>query len=121
MTGWPIAFSPRPIDRQAHRPQRSADQLADVADTLSRLAPGMEALEPAIATLQDAVMSLTLVVDPLSNIAGRIPLPGAARHGVRRRGRCVPSASSTTTSEPLGSDCAALRRAVSARIVAPLG
>ena len=45
------------------------EQLADVADTLSRLAPGMEALEPAIATLQDAVMSLTLVVNPLSNIA----------------------------------------------------
>jgi hypothetical protein len=36
----------------------------------------MEALEPAIATLQDAVMSLTMVVNPLSNIADRIPLPG---------------------------------------------
>jgi hypothetical protein len=36
----------------------------------------MEALEPAIATLQDAVNSLTFVVNPLSNIAERIPLPG---------------------------------------------
>jgi hypothetical protein len=36
----------------------------------------MEALEPAIATLQDAVISLTMVVNPLSNIADRIPLPG---------------------------------------------
>jgi hypothetical protein len=36
----------------------------------------MEALEPAIATLQDAVMSLTMVVNPLSSIAERIPLPG---------------------------------------------
>jgi hypothetical protein len=52
------------------------EQLADVANTLSRLAPGMEALEPAISTLQDAVMALTMVVNPLSNIADRIPLPG---------------------------------------------
>jgi len=36
----------------------------------------MEALEPAIATLQDAVIALTMVVNPLSNIADRIPLPG---------------------------------------------
>jgi hypothetical protein len=43
---------------------------------MSRLAPGMEALEPAIATLQDAVMALTMVVNPLSNIADRIPFPG---------------------------------------------
>ena len=35
-----------------------------------------QALEPAIATLQDAVMSLTMVVNPLSSIAERIPLPG---------------------------------------------
>jgi len=45
----------------------------------------MEALEPAIATLQDAVMSLTLVVNPLSSIAERIPLPG------RRPSRRTPS------------------------------
>ena len=46
----------------------------------------MEALEPAIATLQDAVMGLTMVVNPLSNIADRIPLPGrrARRPGVPR-------------------------------------
>ena len=52
------------------------EQLAAVADTLSRLAPGMEALEPAIATLQDAVDVADLVVNPLSNIAERIPFPG---------------------------------------------
>ena len=34
----------------------------------------MEALEPAIETLQEAVIALTLVVNPLSNIAERIPL-----------------------------------------------
>ncbi|AGL26236.1 hypothetical protein J113_05345 [Mycobacterium tuberculosis CAS/NITR204] len=51
------------------------EQLADVADA-ARLTPGMEALEPAIATLQDAVIALTMVVNPLSSIAERIPLPG---------------------------------------------
>ena len=65
------------------------DQLADVADTLARLTPGMEALEPAIATLQDAVMALTMVVNPLSNIADRIPLPG--RRPRRSPSRPVPS------------------------------
>ncbi|PBJ49304.1 hypothetical protein BI298_15205, partial [Mycobacterium avium subsp. hominissuis] len=59
------------------------DQLADVADTLARLTPGMEALEPAIATLQDAVVALTMVVNPLSNIADRIPLPGRRRPSSR--------------------------------------
>ena len=52
------------------------EQLTDLADALARLAPGMEALEPAIATLQDAVTALTLVVNPLSNIAARFPFPG---------------------------------------------
>ena len=52
------------------------EQLANVADTLNRLTPGMEALAPTIDTLEDAVMSLTMVVNPLSNIADRIPLPG---------------------------------------------
>jgi hypothetical protein len=51
------------------------EQLANVADTLSRMAPGMEALDSAIETLQDAVIALTMVVNPLSNIAERIPLP----------------------------------------------
>src|SRR5690625_740393 len=59
------------------------EQLANVADTLSRLAPGMEALEPAIETLQEAVIALTLVVNPLSNIAERIPL--LPRRGGSRR------------------------------------
>ena len=36
----------------------------------------MEALEPAISTLQDAVIALTMVVNPLSNIAERFPFPG---------------------------------------------
>jgi hypothetical protein len=52
------------------------EQLAYVADTLNRLTPGMEALAPTIEALQDAVTSLTMVVNPLSNIADRIPLPG---------------------------------------------
>jgi len=64
-------------------------KLADVADTLARLTPGMEALEPAISTLQDAVMALTMVVNPLSNIADRIPLPG--RRPRRSSSRPVPS------------------------------
>ncbi|RFD26009.1 hypothetical protein MUBE_05890 [Mycobacterium uberis] len=51
------------------------EQLTDLVDTLGRLTPGMEALEPTIATLQDAVSALTLVVNPLSNMAERIPLP----------------------------------------------
>ncbi|PQM45916.1 hypothetical protein C1Y40_03922 [Mycobacterium talmoniae] len=33
----------------------------------------MEALQPAIDTLQEAVIALTMVVNPLSNIAERIP------------------------------------------------
>lgn len=50
----------------------------------------MEALEPAIATLQDAVVALTMVVNPLSSIADRIPLPGR-RTGRRAPSRPVPS------------------------------
>jgi hypothetical protein len=50
----------------------------------------MEALEPAIATLQDAVIGLTMVVNPLSNIADRIPLPGR-RPGRRTSSRSVRS------------------------------
>ena len=69
--------------------KRQLEQLADVADTLARLAPGMEALEPAIATLQDAVTALTLVVNPLSSIAERFPLPG--RRPRRSSSRTVPS------------------------------
>jgi hypothetical protein len=60
------------------------EQLAIVADTLNRLTPGMEALAPTIDTLQDAVSSLTLMVNPLSNFADRIPLPG--RRMARRSG-----------------------------------
>lgn len=52
------------------------EQLADVADTLNRLAPGLEALAPTIETLREAVTMLVGVVNPLSDIAGRIPLPG---------------------------------------------
>ncbi len=55
------------------------EQLAIVADTLNRVTPGMEALAPTIDTLQDAVASLTLMVNPLSNFAERIPLPGRRR------------------------------------------
>jgi hypothetical protein len=57
------------------------EQLADVADTLNRLTPGLEALAPTIDALHDAVVTLSQVVNPLSNIADRIPFPG------RRAGR----------------------------------
>ncbi|MGH3555170.1 MAG: hypothetical protein ACRDT5_21805, partial [Mycobacterium sp.] len=49
------------------------------------------ALEPAIATLQDAVISLTLVVNPLSNIAERIPLLPGRRPSRRSSPRPVRS------------------------------
>jgi len=52
------------------------EQLADVAETLNRLTPGLEALEPTIEALREAVIVLSQVVNPLSNIAGRIPIPG---------------------------------------------
>lgn len=52
------------------------EQLADVADTLNRLTPGLEALAPTIETLREAVTMLAAVVNPLSNIAERIPIPG---------------------------------------------
>ena len=52
------------------------EQLATVTDSLNRLAPGMEALTPTVEALRDAVLAMTRVVDPLSNIAERIPLPG---------------------------------------------
>lgn len=55
------------------------EQLADVADTLNRLTPGLEALAPTIETLREAVVTLSAVVNPLSNIADRIPLPGRPR------------------------------------------
>ena len=53
--------------------------------------PGMEALAPTIETLREAVIVADLVVNPLSNIAERIPLPGRRRHGAGRRGLCVPA------------------------------
>ena len=52
------------------------EQLTVVTDSLNRLAPGMEALTPTVEALRDAVIAMTKVVDPLSNIAERIPLPG---------------------------------------------
>ena len=36
----------------------------------------MEALTPTVEALRDAVIAMTRVVDPLSTIAERIPLPG---------------------------------------------
>ena len=51
------------------------EQLAAVTDSLNRLAPGMEELAPTIEMLRDAVVAMTLVVNPLSTIAERIPLP----------------------------------------------
>jgi hypothetical protein len=55
------------------------EQLAIVTDSLNRLAPGMEELGPTIETLREAVVAMTLVVNPLSTIAERIPMPGRGR------------------------------------------
>jgi hypothetical protein len=52
------------------------------------LAPGLEALEPTIEALRDAVITLSQVVNPLSNIADRIPFPG-------RRPRSRPAPTTT--------------------------
>lgn len=65
-------------------------KLADVADTLNRLAPGLEALGPTIDALHEAVVTLAQVVNPLSNIADRIPLPGR-RPRARTTSRTVTS------------------------------
>lgn len=51
------------------------EQLTTVTESLNRLAPGMEELAPTIEMLREAVVAMTLVVNPLSNIAERIPLP----------------------------------------------
>jgi hypothetical protein len=40
------------------------------------LTPGLEALAPTIDALHEAVITLSQVVNPLSNIADRIPFPG---------------------------------------------
>ena len=63
--GPPVKQSPYPVSA-----------VTDVADTLHRLTPGLEALAPTIETLREAVIMLSAVVNPLSNIADRIPLPG---------------------------------------------
>ena len=55
------------------------EQLAAVTDSLNRLAPGMEELAPTIEMLREAVVAMTLVVNPLSNIAERIPIPRRGR------------------------------------------
>ena len=55
------------------------EQLAAVTDSLNRLAPGMEELAPTIETLREAVVAMTLVVNPLSTIAERIPIPRRGR------------------------------------------
>jgi hypothetical protein len=55
------------------------EQLAAVTDSLNRLTPGMEELAPTIETLREAVVAMTLVVNPLSTIAERIPMPGRGR------------------------------------------
>ena len=70
------------------------EQLADVADTLNRLRRA-EALAPTIEILREAVTTLSLVVNPLSNIADRTPLPG------RRAGIYPPR---TISSERVRSD-----------------
>ena len=58
---------------------------------IARSRPGLEALAPTIDALHDAVVTLSQVVNPLSSIADRIPLPGR-----RPRSR---SSSRTVTSQ----------------------
>jgi hypothetical protein len=41
----------------------------------------LEALAPTIETLKEAVITLSAVVNPLSNIADRIPFPGRRPRG----------------------------------------
>jgi hypothetical protein len=41
----------------------------------------LEALEPTIEALREAVITLSQVVNPLSNIADRIPFPGRRPRG----------------------------------------
>ena len=67
------------------------EQLADVADTLNRLTPGLEALEPTLEALREAVIVLDQVVNPLSNIADRIPFPGRRPRSSRSSTRSVTS------------------------------
>jgi hypothetical protein len=55
------------------------EQLTTVTESLNRLAPGMEELAPTIEMLREAVVAMTLVVNPLSNIAERIPMPRRGR------------------------------------------
>lgn len=55
------------------------EQLTIVTDTLNRLAPGMEELAPTIELLREAVVAMTMVINPLSNIAERIPMPRPGR------------------------------------------
>jgi hypothetical protein len=54
----------------------------------------LEALAPTIDALHEAVITLSQVVNPLSNIADRIPLPGR-----RPRARNRASSSRTVTSQ----------------------
>jgi hypothetical protein len=52
------------------------EQLTVAVDTLNRLAPGLEALDPTIEMLREAVSTLIALLNPLTSITGRIPLPG---------------------------------------------
>jgi hypothetical protein len=54
----------------------------------------LEALAPTIDALHEAVITLSQVVNPLSNIADRIPFPGR-----RPRARTQASSSRTVTSQ----------------------
>ncbi len=76
------------------------EQLADVADTLNRLAPGSGGAGPDDrGTCARPSSRSVAVVNPLSNIADRIPFPGRRPRGGPRRSRWPPSGSSTPTSD----------------------
>ena len=55
-------------------PDGALMKLNDVVDNLNQLAPVLAGLAPTVDKLYDAVLVLNDAVNPLSNIAGRIPL-----------------------------------------------
>ena len=62
--------------RQADGQERAARAVGRRGRHPQSARPGLEALEPTIEALREAVIVLSQVVNPLSNIADRIPFPG---------------------------------------------
>ncbi len=74
------------------------DRLAEVMETISRIAPVIESLDPAIRGIDDSAHVLAATVEPLRDLAARVP-------GLRRRSVAggAPAASEDTV-EVLGQD-----------------